>query len=135
MGTGSADTDTMLRTALASHPDVFDALGAAHSAAWAAVDAELLAMCNGRIALLLGHDEEVRSTYDPVELTATQQACLNFTDQFVIDVASIDDQTVAAVAEALGANGLLNFVNALLVVEQRQRLRLLWTRLLPEVAA
>ena len=47
-----------------------------------------------------------------------------------LDVASIDDDTVAAVRDHLGDEGLANFVNALLVVEQRIRLRLVWDRLL-----
>ena len=59
----------------------------------------------------------------------TDRACLAFTEQFVIDVASLDDPTANAVVEHLGAEGFGNFVNALLVAEQRQRLRLIWDRL------
>ena len=47
----------------------------------------------------------------------------------MIDVASLDDATADAVVERLGAEGFGNFVNALLVAEQRQRLRLIWDRL------
>lgn len=38
----------------------------------------------------------------------------------------MDDATVAAVHEHLGEQGLVDFVSAVLVVEQRQRLRLTW---------
>ncbi len=37
--------------------------------------------------------------------------------------------------DQLGEQGLVDFVNALLVVEQRQRLRLVWRQLFGEAAA
>jgi hypothetical protein len=55
------------------------------------------------------------------------------TEQFVIDVAGLDDDTAGAVREQLGEQGFVDFVNALLVVEQRQRLRLIWQRLFEQV--
>ncbi len=58
------------------------------------------------------------------------RACLALTEHYVMDVASVDDATVAAVRVHLGDEGLQNFVSALLVVEQRIRLRLIWDRLL-----
>ena len=42
---------------------------------------------------------------------------------------SLDDATANAVVDQLGAEGFGNFANALLVAEQRQRLRLIWDRL------
>ena len=57
-----------------------------------------------------------------------------FTEQFVIDVAGLDDATCAAVRDELGEQGLVDFVNALLVVEQRQRLRLVWAQLFGDAA-
>ncbi len=59
------------------------------------------------------------------------RACLAFTEHYVMDVASVDDDTVARVREHLGDAGLQNFVSALLIVEQRIRLRLVWDRLFP----
>ena len=47
----------------------------------------------------------------------------------MIDVASLDDATAIAVVDQLGDEGFANFANALLVAEQRQRLRLIWDRL------
>jgi alkylhydroperoxidase family enzyme len=136
----------MFEMVLRTQPKVLDALSAAHEAAWAAVDPDLLDLCRVRIAMLLGHDHEaVSDCLDPslVEalpawtssprFTPKQRACLAFTEQFVIDVAALDDADVAAVTAELGPDGLSNFVEALLVVEQRQRLSLAWSRLFPEV--
>jgi hypothetical protein len=44
-------------------------------------------------------------------------------------VASLGSELRDAVAEHLGADGTALFANALLVIEQRQRLRLTWERL------
>jgi hypothetical protein len=60
----------------------------------------------------------------------TPRACLAFTEQYLIDVASMASALVDDVRSALGDGGLLDFVNALLVVEQRLRLTLAWERLL-----
>ena len=65
---------------------------------------------------------------------ARERVCLAFAEQFVIDVASLDDATAGAVRDELGEQGLVDFVNALLVVEQRQRLRLIWERLFGDVS-
>ncbi len=61
---------------------------------------------------------------------AIDRACLALTEHYVMDVATLDDETVEAVRANLGDEGLNNFVSALLVVEQRIRLRLMWDRLL-----
>ena len=127
--------------------DVRGELDAANQAAWAATSPRLLELCRIRIATLLGCDTEAdaRTTGSGVDdgvaeairlwptdprFDSTDRACLAFAEHYVIDVASIDDATVAAVRDDLGDEGLLNFVNALLVVEQRIRLRLMWDRLL-----
>ena len=126
MTTSPMSSVEMFDTVLAAQPEVLAALTDLHTAAWSAVDAHLLAMCEARVAMLLGN-EAVRQS-QPV--SDTGRACLAFTEQFVIDVASIDDDTVGAVLDALGPDGLVNFANALLVVEQRQRLHLMCDRLL-----
>ena len=106
----------------------------------------LLELCRVRIAILLGCEAEaeartpasgvaddvlaaIRSWPTDPRFDPLDRACLAFTEHYVIDVASIDDDTVAAVREHLGDDGVANFVNALLVVEQRIRLRLVWDRL------
>lgn len=126
---------------------MFGDLEAAHIAAYQAVDPALLELCRVQTAALLGADfdppqglathliDALADWRSSTEFTATERACLAFTDQFVTDVASLDDATAAAVAEHLGAEGLANFANALLVVEQRQRMCLVWERLVPQMAA
>jgi len=61
--------------------------------------------------------------------TEPDAAITAFVEQWVIDVASMSDQTVARVREILGDDGLMNFIHSLLVVEQRLRLELAWRRL------
>ena len=126
--------------------DVSGQLRAANDAAWAATSPRLLELCRVRIAILLGCAAEaeartpgggvaddvlaaIRSWPTDPRFDPLDRACLAFTEHYVIDVASIDDDTVAAVREQLGDEGVANFVNALLVVEQRIRLRLVWDRL------
>jgi alkylhydroperoxidase family enzyme len=127
--------------------DIAEQLRAANAAAWVATSPRLLELCRVRIAILLGcaaeadartpgsgvaddHLAAIRAWPTDSRFDALDRACLGFTERYVIDVASIDDDTVAAVREHLGDEGLANFVNALLVVEQRIRLRLAWDRLL-----
>jgi alkylhydroperoxidase family enzyme len=126
--------------------DVAEELRAANDAAWVATAPRLLELCRVRIAVLLGCAAEadartpgsgvaddvlaaIRAWPTDPRFGPLDQACLGFAEHYVIDVASIDDGTVAAVREHLGDEGLVNFVNALLVVEQRIRLRLVWDRL------
>jgi alkylhydroperoxidase family enzyme len=126
--------------------DVSGQLRAANDAAWAATSPRLLELCRVRIATLLGCAAEaeartpgsavaddvlaaIRSWPTDPRFDPLDRACLAFAEHYVIDVASIDDDTVAAVRDELGDEGVANFVNALLVVEQRIRLRLVWDRL------
>lgn len=139
---GSDSTRAVLDRVLAATPDVLAQLTAADEAAWEAADADLLDLCRMRIAMLLGTGDEQAAPHLDPELVAdlaawptsprfdaTQRACLAFTEQWVIDVAGIDDATALAVVDHLGGEGFANFVHGLLVVEQRQRLRLVWERL------
>ena len=142
-------TDEVIATVLAGHPDVRTSLDAAWRAAWEAVDPVLLELCRLRIATLLDCPGE-QTARTPAAVAAgldencvealaqwptsplfgrRERVCLGFTEQFVIDVASLDDATAGAVRDEFGEEGLVDFVNALLVVEQRQRLRLTWERL------
>jgi hypothetical protein len=141
----SDDAPDVFGAGSAVRPEVSAALDELRAAAWNAVDPDLLALCQARIAMLLGSqtsdsaaDERHRDLADwpsSPRFSATQRACLAFTEQFVIDVTAMSDELVAAVTAALGADGLVNFVNALLVVEQRQRLQLISRRLMPAAAA
>lgn len=148
LGTMPTDAvlDRVLGTGATGHRDVHAEMSAAHVAAWAATSPRLLELCRVRIATMLGCEVEASArTADsgvPPELLdaigawptdprfeAADRACLAFTEHYVIDVASVDDATVAAVREHLGDEGVQSFVSALLVVEQRIRLRLMWDRL------
>jgi alkylhydroperoxidase family enzyme len=147
-------TADVLDAMLTRHADVRDALADAWVAAWTSVDPVLLELCRLRMAMLLDCADElaartpaaVAAGLDEAMVAALaawpydarfgrrERACLAFTEQFVIDVAGLDDATAFAVRDELGEDGLADFVNALLVVEQRQRLRLTWARLFPEAA-
>lgn len=127
-------------------PDVAVALDAAWDAAWSSVDPCLLELCRLEIATILrnpaefewrtpaaiaaGFDDEkvsaLTSWMHSPKITPAERACLVFTDAFVIDVASLPDETAAEVREHLGDAGLVDFASALLVLEQRQRLALVW---------
>ena len=136
--------DRVLGDGTPGHRDVRGELVAANDAAWAATIPRLLELCRIRMAVLLGCEAEVRDRTGAVDddlldsiaawpndsrFTGADRAALAFAEHYIIDVASIDDSTVAAVRGHLGDVGLQNFVSALLVVEQRIRLRLMWERL------
>lgn len=131
----------------AGRGDVLHEMTAAYTAAWTAASPRLLELCRVRIASMLGCDAELAARTpdtglhdDLVAAVAAwptdprfepaDRACLAFTEHYVIDVASLDDATVEAVRVHLGDAGLQDFVSALLVLEQRIRLRLAWDRLL-----
>lgn len=149
----ASTTDEVLERVLTARGggfvDVRTDMGAAHDAAWQATDARLLELCRVRIASLLGCAAEAAARtstagVDPEVLDAVaawptdarfdarDRACLAFAEHFVVDVASLSDDTAAALREHLGDQGLQDFVSALLVVEQRIRLRLVWDRLLQQ---
>ena len=142
-------SDEVFASVLDGQPDIRDALDAVSQAAWASVDPVLLELCRLRMAMLFGCPAEL-AWRTPAAVTAgleeeriealahwptsqrfgpRERACLAFAEQFVIDVAGIDDVVAGAVVEHLGEQGLADFASALLVVEQRLRLRLTWQRL------
>jgi len=150
-GAGVEDlaTDEVLVRVLADHPDVLEQLRAAHDAAWASVDPVLLELCRLRVASLLGCAAEAAARTPAAadagldeaatrELAAwpssprfdeRQRAVLALCEQFVVDVASVDEALTGPVRAHLGDRGLATLTSALLVIEQRQRLRLAWERL------
>ncbi len=145
MTIGPSRFERQLASVLSGRPEVVAALTEAHDAAWASVAPHVLGICELRTAMLLGHTPTLEAAdpalvialprwYEYERFTALDRAALAFAEQFVIDVASMDDALVAPLLEQLGADGLLEFTNALLVIEQRQRLALVWDRLMPEEA-
>lgn len=109
-------------------------LDAARDAAWKAVDFGLLWLCGVRTAMLLGHSGWIDSA-EPEDLEALaawpthdrfgdrERAALALTEQYLIDVAAATDEQISTLAEHLEGS-VIDFVNALLVVEQRMRLEL-----------
>ena len=142
-------TAAVLDAVLSDRPALAGQLAELERAAWSAVDPVLLELCRVRIAMLLGCADEARARSEEAiaagleeavladlslwptspRFGARERACLAFCEQFVIDVAGLDDDLAFAVSEHLGSQGLADFTAALLVVEQRQRLRLAWERL------
>ena len=147
------DTTAVLAAQLQDSPDVLDALELAWSGAWSTVDPCLLELCRLQVATILQCHSELAartpaavaagfneakssalgSAWKSPLFSETERACLAFTDSFVMDVASLSDETAAAVSSQLGASGLVDFASALLIVEQRQRLALSWTALFGEL--
>ena len=130
------DVAGVLATHLAARPDVLEQLVLANAAAWNSVDTRLLQLCQQRIRELLGssNDLQVHDWYSSPLYSETEKACLAFTEQYIVDVANLDDDTVRTVGRHLGDQGLADFVSSLLVVEQRERIALAWTRLFGESA-
>ncbi len=133
-------TASAIAVVLADQVAVQSDLVAANDAARAALDGDLLDKVRLRVAMLLGCEYELAD--DPTGLAATlpswpsspaftarDRACLAYTEQFVIDVASIPDHLVGDLKREVGVSGLVDFTHALLVIEQRQRLTLTWARL------
>lgn len=68
------------------------------------------------------------------QFTDEERACLGFTEQFVIDVAGIDDRLRAELTSALGPSGVLDFVVALFVLDYGRRVTMVLGRLFPDDA-
>lgn len=148
MTSTSGSTASVLAETLAATPDVLAHLTAAHEAAVDAVDPRLYELCRLRVAALLGTpDHDTSDVVSPATVAALaswptsdlftdiDRACLAFAEQFVIDVASLSDAQAAAVSDRLGPQGFADFVHGLLVIEQRQRLQLVWDRLFQETSS
>jgi hypothetical protein len=116
----------MLRRHLATVSDVLTHVDAAHRGATGTVDADLLTQCERRVCELLGVTSEPADVGD----SAAIAACITFVDGYMLDVAGLDDDTVTAVRDHLGDQGLADFVAALLVVEQRYRIALAFQQVL-----
>ena len=139
-------TAEVIDSVLADHDDVRRALDDAWQAAWDRVDPVLLELCRLRIAMLLGCEAE-REARTPAavdagldEETVALLARWPTSERFDAAAAGLprlrravrDRRRGARRVDGrrrprhLGDDGLADFVSALLVVEQRQRLRLTW---------
>lgn len=124
----SMGTDAILEKHLAAHPDVLEQLNLARDAAWSVTDNRLLGLCEQRIREILGVAEstQLANWYADASLSKAEKACLAFTEEYMIDVASLSDESAAAVRNELGDQAMVDFVSSLLVIEQRQRIALTW---------
>jgi hypothetical protein len=115
------------RSVLGHRDRVIDALETAHRVARTTVDPALLEVCEHRVAelLRLRPGPAPEPDLDP-DLRA---AAIALTEQWMIDVAAITDELIAAVARHLGDDALMDFLHGLLVVEQRLRLATAWRAL------
>jgi alkylhydroperoxidase family enzyme len=122
-------------------PEVFDALAGLFGAPWQDCDPTLLELARLRIATLLRNDGELnrRSTLareaglseaKVAELAAwptsplftpRERACLNLTEQFLMDANGVTEEQVAEVMEHLGGAGCYAFVEGLSAMEAFQR--------------
>ncbi|MFK7916803.1 MAG: hypothetical protein AB8G14_01900 [Ilumatobacter sp.] len=115
--------------------DALAALDSAHASAWNATDAALLGLCRDRVAVMLGHTPTLEAMSSDLlrslsgwtssdAFSEVERAALDFTEQYIIDVASMSNVQAVRLREHLGDEGLVTFVNALLVIEQRMSLEL-----------
>jgi alkylhydroperoxidase family enzyme len=112
-------------------PEAFDLFDRIEALAAGAVEPALLDPVRVAVAAALAHPEEAART--PVHLaTETPDpraaVCVRFAEQFVVDVAGIDDELRGALGETLGADTFV-FTQAVYVVDVFQRGRIALERL------
>ncbi|MEZ5226159.1 MAG: hypothetical protein R2710_05655 [Acidimicrobiales bacterium] len=121
--------------------DALVALDDAYAAAWAIRDRSLLELCARRMAMLRRHEptlaamtpaeqRALASWPTDVHLDDVGRAALAFTEQWIVDVASLSDEQADALCSVLGDQRFADFVTALLIVEQRMSLELFLDRVL-----
>ena len=116
---------------LPSAPDAFACFDRAEALAAGTVDPAVLDPVRVAVAGALGHPAELDRTPVRVADGADEPrvaTCVDFAEQFVVDVSGITDAQRAALGEAMGADTFA-FVQALYVVDMFQRGRLALERL------
>ncbi len=146
----SAVSPTVSATLARYAPEAGAAVEAMHAAAWETIDPTLLELCRRRMAMLHGDRAELArvppraaSAGIPTAkldglanwpgspaFTTAERACLAFTELFVAEVSGITQADVDSVLEHLGPAQLYGFVTALLFLDQQQRLRIAFDRIL-----
>jgi alkylhydroperoxidase family enzyme len=112
----------------ALRPEATGLLDAACARAWDAVDHGLLDALRTRAALLLGHPDGRRAdAADP-----TVAACVEFAEQFVLDVSGIGEAERDLLGRHLEADAVTDVVRGLFLVEYALRLELVSARLFDE---
>ena len=141
--------DAFFREVLDDRTSVANQLEEIHGLAWEVMDSALLDLCRLRVAMLLHCDSELEVSNSDLDsekiaslsvwsssslFSECEKSCLRFTEEFIVDVSQIPDSSAFAVRDHLGEEGFVNFVNALLVIEQRIRLQLVWMKIRNEVS-
>lgn len=111
-------------------PGSAQAISEALQKAYTASPEGLLDLCRARIHMLVGG--EVDSDDPQVQAVAhyprsdlfddTERLALEFTEQYVLDVANMPDELVTALLDRLGVERLYAFVMGLYAVDQAERL-------------
>jgi len=109
----------------ALRPEATGLLDVACARAWDVVDPELLGALRTRAALLLGHPDGRR--VDAAD--ATTAACLEFAEQFVLDVSGVGETERDTLRRHLDEDAITDVVRALFLVEYALRLELVSARL------
>jgi alkylhydroperoxidase family enzyme len=113
-------------------PDSAQALDDALARAAAADPDGLLELCRARVRTLLGgqvssDDPRLLAVGDYAHsdrFTDTERLAVEFAEQYVLDVANMPDDLVAALRERLGTEGLYAFAMGLYAIDQAERLDL-----------
>ena len=87
-----------------------------------------------RGAPVLGADRRAQLRQWPTSsvFSGEERAVLGFTEQFVINVAGVDDRLSAELAAAVGPSGVLDLVVPLFVLDLGRRISMVLERLFPE---
>jgi hypothetical protein len=112
-------------------PDAFAAFETAVQQSYAASPGDLLELCRARVHMLLGggtsetDDAKLRAVGDYANselFSELERLALEFTEQYVLDVAAMPDELVAALRDRLGTEALYAVVMGLYAVDQVERL-------------
>jgi alkylhydroperoxidase family enzyme len=131
-------------------PPVGAAFDGLQADVWATASPDRRALVDLRIAQLLGDDTEPGSARSGApglsggaaadlsrwpsspRFSDQERACLGFTEQFVIDVAGVDERLRGELASAVGPSGILDFVVALFVLDYGRRVAMVLGGLFPD---
>lgn len=131
-------------------PEVARAFSQLQAAVWAGSSPDRSALVSRRVSQLLGGPTEdgtgpavasgpagqkvqqLPRWPDSPLFSEEERACLGFVEQFVIDVAGVDDRLRRQLGSALGADELLEFVVALFALDYGQRVTMVFGSLFPD---
>jgi alkylhydroperoxidase family enzyme len=109
-------------------PRISGALRGACRAVAAVVSPELLAFTRRRVEIVLGATDAIL----PEPASRLLASAAELIDQFLIYVPAVTEEILAPLRTELGEDGLVAFVQALYVIDQTTRLRLIYAQLFGE---